>query len=717
MNKTILTIDEKAKRAPERFRAKAFRRLIGLCLYYKTTLVLGLMCTVAFACLHTVSIGAAFPIFKILLEEEGLQGWSNRMLAGQRLEADLSIPGDSGDVRIIKLHSDSPLYELGLRSGDRIWDPAHRPATEWFAEIAHLDNNTSIQLQADALELETTLSSRSLTVPVTSLDSAYQLFRWGTSFIPGDSHQDKLFILKSLLIGLIGIVVLANIFRYFGEVMIARSILRAMMQLRTELYAHTLQLPMSFFAGRPTSDLVGRFVQDMQEVQRGMLTFFSKFIREPLRAVFILSGALILDWQLTLTVLTIGPVLVLIFWQVGRRVKKSNRKLLEAYGQMIGALTASLQNLRVVKAYTAELHERNQLLRVDRQVFKQQFKLAKMQALVSPLIETIAVFAGSLLALWLAMRVLNAELSISKFMLLGVALSLLFDPFRKLSDVYVRVQRATAGADRIFQIIDQPIEQVAGDDRIELSPLKDRIEFEHVTFTYPGSETPAIQDVNLTIQRGETVAIVGPNGSGKTTLVSLLPRLYDPQSGSIRYDGVNIKESSLLSLRQQIGLVSQDAIVFAATPLENIAYGAPQCNEQKAIDAAQRAYADEFIKNIPGGYTSDLGERGSTLSGGQRQRLAIARAIFRNAPILIFDEATSQIDTESELKIQNALQEFAKDRTTLIIAHRLSTIQFADRIVVMETGRVIDVGNHQELFNRCDVYRNLCETQFITEPV
>jgi len=300
---------------------------------------------------------------------------------------------------------------------------------------------------------------------------------------------------------------------------------------------------------------------------------------------------------------------------------------------------------------------------------------------------------------------------------LGVALSMLFDPFRKLSDVYVRVQRATAGADRIFQIIDQPVESVTDDGRVRLAPLKNCIEFVDVTFTYPGADTPAVKDANLTIQRGETVAIVGPNGSGKTTLVSLLPRLYDPELGSILYDGQNVRDSSLHSLRQQIGLVSQDAIVFAATPLENIAYGAPQCNEQKAIDAAQRAYADEFIKNIPGGYTSDLGERGSTLSGGQRQRLAIARAIFRNAPILIFDEATSQIDTESEQKIQNALQEFAKERTTIIIAHRLSTIQFADRIIVMEAGRVIDVGVHQDLFNRCDVYRNLCETQFITEPV
>lgn len=715
MNKTIVTIGEKAKKSPERFRAQAFRRLFLLCCHYKMTLIVGLMCTVAFACLHTVSIGAAFPIFKILLEEEGLQGWSYRVIAGNRLGAELAPPSVEESIRIVKLDSSSALFFKDVRIGDHIWDADQRPLNEWLAEIVHAEKGATISLYSDAVRPGDDKTPGMFTLTLAELDSPYRLLRWTSSVIPGDSHADKLLILKYLLIGLIGLVIAGNLFRYFGEVLIARSILRAIMHLRTDLYERTLQLPMSFFAGRPTSDLVGRFVQDIQEVQRGMLTFFSKFIREPLRAIFILSGAIILDWRLTLTILFVGPILALIFYNVGRRVKRFNRKLLEAYGEMIGALTASLQNLRVVKAYTAEEYERKKLLQVDYKVFKQQFKLAKLQALVSPLIETIAVFAGSLLALWLAMRVLNQEISISKFMLLGVALSLLFDPFRKLSDVYVRVQRATAGADRIFQIIDQPIETVSDPSQIEFTPLKDRIEFIDVTFTYPGADQPAVINANLVIERGETIAIVGPNGSGKTTLVSLLPRLYDPDSGKILYDGVNINEGSLMSLRRQIGLVSQEAVVFAATPVENITYGT-STNEEKAIDAAKRAYADEFIQKIPGGYQSDLGERGSTLSGGQRQRLSIARAIFRNAPILIFDEATSQIDTESELKIQTALQEFAKDRTTIIIAHRLSTIQFADRIVVMENSQVIDTGTHQELFSRCDVYRNLCETQFISEP-
>jgi len=499
-------------------------------------------------------------------------------------------------------------------------------------------------------------------------------------------------------------------------VLIARSVLRAMMGLRAKLYARTLCLPMSFFASQTTADLVTRFVQDVQEIQRGMLTLLGKFIREPMRALFIMYLAFTLDWRITLTMVVAAPIAVAVFLLVGRSVKKANRKLLQAYGMMIGALTASLQNLRVVKAYTAEPQEQERLGKVDWRMFKQQLKLAKLQAFVSPMMETLAIIGGSVVTIWLASRVLDHELPVSKFAALGVTLSMLFDPLRKLSDVYVRVQRSTAGAERIFQVIDHPVEGDETDRTVELKPLQKGIEYVGVSFTYFGAVEPAVRNVSLSIRRGETVAIVGPNGSGKTTLVSLLPRFFDPDSGVILYDGVDVRDARLSSLRGQIGLVSQDAVIFAGTPVENIAYGVPAPDEKSAVHAAVRASADEFIRAIPGGYGAALGERGTTLSGGQRQRMAIARAIFRDAPILIFDEATSQIDSESEQKIQTALREFSRGRTTLIIAHRLSTIQFADRIVVMDAGSVIDTGTHRELFESCKLYRKLCETQFVPEP-
>jgi ABC-type multidrug transport system fused ATPase/permease subunit len=380
---------------------------------------------------------------------------------------------------------------------------------------------------------------------------------------------------------------------------------------------------------------------------------------------------------------------------------------------MIGALTASLQNLRVVKAYTAEAHERARLDEVDRRMFRQQLKLARLDAFLSPMMETLAVLSGSALTIWLASQVLNHTLSLSTFATLGVALAMIFDPLRKMTDVYVRIQRASAGAERIFQVLDTPVETVAADTGTDVAALEKTLEFVDVSFTYPSAGGPALSDVNLTIRRGETIALVGPNGCGKTTLVSMLPRLFDPDRGEVRYDGLNVRKATHASLRRQFGLVPQEAVIFEGTPIENIAYGNGRIDRARVEDAARRAYADEFVRNIPGGYEAVLGERGSTLSGGQRQRLAIARAIYRDAPILIFDEATSQIDSESELKIQNALREFAKGRTTIIIAHRLSTIQFADRIVVMDAGRIVDAGTHKELFERCSVYRTLCETQFV----
>ncbi len=719
MNPRLLSANTpNPRRRDKTFHGHEFMRILVLVRPFWKLLMLGLLATVAFASLHTISISAAFPVFKILLEEEGLKGWVDRTIAGGRLGLQFA-PLTDRDTRVLEItkvtgvNALCPDRECAPKSIRGVKD---QPALELVHDLAYETEGVQYPVKVACVCGDGPEETRTAEIDLPELQWDVGLLRWGGSRLSPGADADKLETLKYILVGLLVIVVLANIFRYLGEVLISKAILRAMMKLRAQLYDRSLRLPMSFFAGRPTADLVTRFVQDVQEVQRGLLTLFGKFIREPLRAMFIFGLAFALDWRITLTMMVVAPIAVVIFLAVGRSVKKANRKLLEAYGMMIGALTASLQSLRVVKVYTAEDHERERLWQVDLRMFQHQLKLARLRAFVSPMMETLAIVAGSVVTVWLAGRVLDHELSMSKFAALGVTLSVLFDPLRKLTDVYVRVQRATAGAERVFQVLDQPIE---GDDptsHVELKPLERSLEYVNVTFTYPGATEPAVNNVNLTVQQGETVAIVGPNGCGKTTLVSMLPRLFDPDSGEIRYDGVNIREAALTSLRTQIGLVSQEAVVFAGTPIENIAYGAGPADESAVVDAAKRASADDFIRGIPGGYGSILGERGTTLSGGQRQRLAIARAIFRNAPILIFDEATSQIDTESELKIQTAVKEFAKGRTTLIIAHRLSTIQFADRIIVMDTGRVIDAGKHEELFEGCPLYRKLCETQFLTDP-
>lgn len=714
MDPTLTSMDAHDEKPKERVKARQLLWLLSLVLRYRATILLGLLSTVLFAGLHTIGIGAAFPVFKILLEEEGLRGWVDRTVAGQRIGATFAPPSEPDSVRVVKVSTDSDLHRQGVRAGDDLCAADETSAAELWHRLASARPGETLEVwKLDSLD--DGQRDRLLLKPAAP-ELHHRVLGWAVSLLPLNADQEKLRTLARLLAALIGVVILANVFRYFGEVLIAKAVLRAMMRLRTDLYARTLHLPMSFFTAQPTADIVGRFVQDVQEIQRGMLTLLSKSTREPLRAIFILGLAFAVDWRITLVVAVITPIAVLVFWRIGRSVKKSNRKLLQAYGRMIGALTASLQHLRVVKAYTAEESERERLLRVDKRVFKQQLKLAKLQAFVSPMIETVAVIAGSCLIIWFAGRVLNHGLELSKFGGLSVTLSMLFEPLRKLTDVYVRIQRATAGAERVFHVLNQPIEAEPGDVGRAVKPLADRLEFVNVSFTYPGASTPALQDVNLSIRKGETVAIVGPNGCGKTTLVSMLPRLFDPDSGEVRYDGVSVRTVNLKDLRTQIGLVTQEAVVFAGTPAENIAYGRSQTDGARVRDAAERASADEFINGIPGAYEADLAERGTSLSGGQRQRLSIARAIFRDAPILIFDEATSQIDSESELKIQTALQTFAQGRTTLIIAHRLSTIQFADRLVVMDSGRIVDSGSHRELFDRCPLYRTLCETQLGRGP-
>ncbi len=710
MDPFLISADDEQRAPPAKFRRREFWRLVAHTSPYRWSLVAGLIATIAYAGLHTVGISGAFPVFQVLLEDEGLHGWSNRAIAGHRLKVEFAPVTDHEFVRVLKVSKDSPLANAGVRSGDELRDAAGRPVQELLHELSRSDDGSKVNAIVGG-----TGGPRHVELHPRHAEFQFRLLRRLGSALPPDDPATKLRTLVYILIVLVAVVIVSNVFRYGGETLIANAILRTLFDLRDMLYVRVLHLPMAYFSSTNTADIVTRFVQDIQEIQRGLITLFGKAVREPLRAVFLIALAFTIDWRITLTMAGVVPIAVLLFWSVGRKVKNANKKLLQAYGAMIGALTASLQSLRVVKTYTAEEHERARLDGVDRRMFEQQLRLAKLDAFLSPMMETLGVVTGSLFTVWLASLVLDHSLSTAKFATLGVTLSMLFDPLRKLSDVYVRIQRSTAGAERIFQVLDHPVESDLTGRDTSLPALQKALDFINVSFTYPGATEPALRDVSLYIRCGETVAIVGPNGCGKTTLVSLLPRLFDPSAGEVHYDGVDVRRVKLGGLRRQIGFVGQDAVIFEGTPVENIAYGSAPVDRGRAEDAARRAYADEFIRNIPGGYDAILGERGSTLSGGQRQRLAIARAIYRDAPILIFDEATSQIDTESEQKIQSALREFAKGRTTIIIAHRLSTIQFADRIVVMDAGRIIDSGSHKELFDRCPLYRTLCETQFVSE--
>ncbi|UCF33678.1 MAG: ABC transporter ATP-binding protein [Phycisphaerales bacterium] len=719
MNPQLLAIEtDKNQRAPRaHFIFRSFRQMLALTWPFRRLILVGLLATVVFAALHTLSVGAVFPVFKVLLEEEGVHTWVHRMVAGERLDVEFAAPSeaDARSVRLAKVSSSSTLYAKGVRAFDLISSPDGLPVKGLLREVAEAGSDSEFTILVEPAQENVSGYRGSLTVRPKPPGFEHAAMLRALGLLPSDASADRIQVLKYILVGLIVLLIIANTCRYAGEVLISKALLRAMMSLRATLYERILHMPMGFFSGQETADLVTRFVQDVQEIQRGLTTLFGKFVREPMRAVFLLGFAFFVDWRITLLLVVITPITVVIFVTVGRKVKKANRRLLEGYGRMVGALTTSLQNIRVVKAYTAEEPERVRLRKVDCGMFKQQLRLAKLQAFTSPMLETLGVFGASIVTVWLAGRVVGGDLSPTKFLGLGVVITAMFDPLRKLTDVYVRVMRSTAGAERIFGMLQIPIETEDSIGTIELKPLEHGVEYENVTFTYPGADQPALDGVTLSIRKGESVAIVGPNGCGKTTLVSMLPRLFKPEGGTIRYDGVDVQDAKITSLRKQISLVSQDAVVFAGTPVENIAYGNDSPDQERVRDAARRAHAEEFILDLPRGYDEVLGERGTTLSGGQRQRLAIARAIYRNAPILIFDEATSQVDSESERNIQEALADYSKDRTTFIVAHRLSTIQFADRIFVMDRGRILDTGTHEELLKRSTFYRNLCETQLVSD--
>ncbi|MCH7703404.1 MAG: ATP-binding cassette domain-containing protein [Planctomycetes bacterium] len=693
------------------------RRMVGLVRPHRKMLAIGIGAAIIAAAFHAVSLSGMFPILQIMVADEGLHAWVDRNAASGRVGADLTLHTpdldgslDYQDIRPVvvrNLHEGSPLVELGIHNGDQIvsLEGERLDGKDWLQRVAAYAPGTTIRFQIDSV-------SETYELTLGELDWEWRIGRPLVSYIPrpgpGESQLGALFY---VLLAVVAIALLASVFRFIAEYCTMVAVLRSVKDLRRQLYGKVLRLPMDFFA-RNVSDTVSRFIQDTQEVQRGLQTLFGRMTREPAKAFFLFSAAMYFNPRITITVALVSPWIILLFWAVGKKVRKANKRLLRGWGRMVGTLEASFRGIAVVKAYTAEDTERRRFGEIDQRMLDQQLRMAWLDAFIGPALQVLTVVAASAGLYWLASEVLAGRIERAAFATLSILLAAMFDPIRKAANVYNKLQRAMAGAERIYAVIDAPEEAERGDEAVKLPPLERQIEFRDVTFVYPGADRPALDRVDLTLKRGETVAIVGPNGSGKTTLINHLLRFYDPQQGEILFDDVNIAHGTLRSLRQQIALVTQDPVIFAISISDNVAYGSPDGTQEDVLHAARQAFADDFIRLFEDGYDTVPGDLGRTMSGGQRQRIAIARAVYRDTPILIFDEATSQVDSESEQKIQTALKALSKDRTTLIVAHRLSTIRFADRIVLMDMGRIADTGTHDELFHRSPLYRALCETQF-----
>jgi ABC-type multidrug transport system fused ATPase/permease subunit len=529
-----------------------------------------------------------------------------------------------------------------------------------------------------------------------------------------DTPQSRMQTLLILLATLVSLNLLGNVFRALSQYFVLYATHRTMMDLRRRMYRKALRLPVTAITG-DVSNRVNQFMSDTREIFLGVTTLFGKVAREPLKAICVLAVALILDARLTLVVLAIAPVAVALLWYFGRKVRKAVMRLLEGYGVMLGGLEETLQGADVVKGYGREGYERKRMWGIERRMFRQLLKLAWIEAIASPLIEVIGVIATSAGVIWLASRTFQGEIEPARFILMVGLLAAMLDPIRKIANVYNMVQRAGGASIRVWDFLDQPEEATPAAAK-RLSGTSPRpVRFSRVSFRYtPSQEPPALDEVSLDVQPGECIAVVGPNGSGKSTLVKTIPRLLDPDAGQVTIDDIDVRELSLRNLRMQVAVVSQRPVIFARSVLENIAYGKEGATLDEVREAARHAYAAEFIEAWPNAYDTILGEHGASVSGGQRQRIAIARAFLKPASILIFDEATSEIDAESERKIHAALKDLRHGKTTFLIAHRHTVMEMAERIVVMDAGQIVDVGTREELLDRCPLFEALYKSPVAT---
>jgi ABC-type multidrug transport system fused ATPase/permease subunit len=706
---------------------KYFWRVLKEVWPHRRLVTIAVLSMVGVAMAYTFSIATLYPILQMLLKKETVNNMATLYVVQQRLNADIS----SIDIENPSLEKDigrkgmiftlvkekSTLYDQKVRIGDYLVGSSIAPeARGWdmIDSLARYPDKGTISIQV--------YSSGDLR----TLNVEYKKPKWYNKYLlkgaaylkpAGKNANDpnagdpRMRMLMYILGVMVVLSIFGNFFRFIGEYYGSIIGARVLIDIRRHMYAKVMMLPMSFFVTRGVSDTMSRFMQDSQDILKALRTLFGKVLREPLKAAGALIVAINIEPRLTLIIIIVAPLAGLMFRKFGKWIRKANEKLLIGYGRLIGALESTLSGIKVVKAYTMENRERRRYFRVEREILRQNLRIEKVNAMNSPILEVFGILGLSGGILWVFSEIITGRIEPGSLLVLLIAMAAIMDPVRKLSNVYTDIQKANAAAKRIYELIDMPTEYDLATGTCPAADPTKAIEFKDVTFCYPNSDHPAIDGINLTIEAGKVYAVVGPNGSGKTTLISLLLRLFDPQEGQVKWDGIDLKDLRLRSLRQHISYVSQEAVIFADTVWSNIAYGNYNASMDQITAAAQQAHALEFINRLPNKLETILGEHGTSLSGGERQRLAIARAILRNAPVLIFDEATSQIDADSEFKIQQAIDEFLPGRTALIIAHRFSTIKKADKIVVMDRGKIVACGSHQELIDSSPLYQSLYQTQ------
>ncbi len=532
-----------------------------------------------------------------------------------------------------------------------------------------------------------------------------KLIEW---FVEGLQGGDEKYLFYVPMLS-IAIAVFRGIGFYLGNYFLAKVSYGVVHDLRVDLFNRLLELPNYYFDRNNSGHLISRITYNVSLVTAAATDSVKTIIREGLTILFVLAYLLWSNWKLTLVFLVVMAIMAVIASQVGERLRKLSHKIQDAMGNVTHVASETINGNQVVRSYGGEEYEKRRFSEASRYNLRQNMKMVRVSAINTPVLQFLVILSVAIV-MFLVLQ-MRATGTVAELVAFVMAATMMPKPIRQLSEVYGNVQKGIAACENIFEQIDEEVEEDFG--TVEIERVSGSISFQGLEFSYQGSEQKVLQGIDLEIAPGETVAFVGSSGSGKTTITNLLLRFYNPTAGQILVDGIQIQDYKLHNLREQIALVGQNTTLFNDTVARNIAYGSlVDSDKSKIIQAAEAAYAMEFIQSMDHGLDTIIGEDGVLLSGGQRQRLAIARAFLKDAPILILDEATSSLDTESERNIQEALKHLTKDRTTLVVAHRLSTIEGADRIVVLKDGRIVESGKHDELLALNSEYTSLYKTQF-----
>jgi subfamily B ATP-binding cassette protein MsbA len=528
-------------------------------------------------------------------------------------------------------------------------------------------------------------------------------------FVPSAIHNTGTMIMVAVL----GVFFLKGICDYLGNYLVNFVGFSAVTNLRNTVFEKVQKQGAEFFEAQSTGRLMSSIMNDIDKVQVAISHILADFLRQLFTAITLVLVVVGKDWRLALLSVIVVPLIILPVRKIGKRIRGTSRRTQERQGELNQILQETLSGHMVVKAFNAEPYESRRFRDAAQKLLKTNLQYVVQQAISSPLIELIGAMTIVGLLAYAREQIKAGGLTAEDFASFVIALVMLLEPVKRLVGIHNIFEQAIGASHKVFQYLDQQESIGEKANAVRLDAFREGIVFDAVSFRYPGApDGLVIPSLSLEVKAGEVVALVGPSGAGKSTLANLVPRFYDVTAGAIRIDGRDLRDLQLASLRRQIGIVAQDTFLFNDTVARNIAYGRPEVPKEQIRQAAETALAHEFIEQLPEGYDTVIGDRGLKLSGGQRQRLAIARALLKNAPILILDEATSHLDTESEMLVQRALANLMEHRTVIVIAHRLSTIRRADKIVVLERGHIREIGTHQELISHGGIYQRLHDLQF-----